>query len=149
VLMTRRYDRMLRPRIAGALLLALVAASPLATKGPEWTRALAAPPAWADDLSPIAPADGSHERAAHLVERAGFGAAPDEVAHLAARTPRRVVDELVDYESFKNDVEPFDESGIWNPGVDPFPPSRAEAVGLVRECGEGCGEKVLLVAASL
>ena len=38
--------------------------------------------------------------------------------------------------------KPFDESGIWDPGMDPFPPSRAEAVRLARERGEGLGEKV-------
>ena len=34
------------------------------------------PPAWVDDLSPIAASDWNYERAAHLIERAGFGAAP-------------------------------------------------------------------------
>jgi hypothetical protein len=55
-----------------------------------------------------------------------------------------VVDALVDYESIDTrDLKPFDESGIWDVGMDPFPPSRAEAVRLARERGEGLGEKVL------
>jgi Protein of unknown function (DUF1800) len=108
------------------------------------TRTLAAgPEAWAGDLSPIAASDWSQARAAHLIERAGFGAAPDEVARLAALTPQQAVDELVEYESIVNDLKPFDESVIWDPGMDPFPPSRAEAVRLARERGEGLGEKVL------
>ena len=37
-------------------------------------------PQWADDLSPIAPSDWSYARAAHLIERAGFGATPEEIA---------------------------------------------------------------------
>ena len=100
-------------------------------------------PEWAGDLSPIAATDWSRGRAAHLIERAGFGAAPDEIARLAALTPRQAVDELVDYESIPSDLKRFDESVIWDAGMDPFPPSRAEAVRIARERGEGLGEKVL------
>ena len=42
---------------------------------------------WVDDLSPIGPADWNYERAAHLIERAGFGATPKEIERLAAMTP--------------------------------------------------------------
>jgi hypothetical protein len=104
----------------------------------------AGPSAWVDDLSPIGPRDWSYERAAHLIERAGFGATPEEIARLAALTPQQAVDRLVDYEAIDNsDMRPFDESRIWDPGMDPFPPSRAEAVRLARARGEGLGEKVL------
>src|SRR4029077_9225767 len=110
------------------------------------TRALSAdvatPAAWANDLSPIARADWNYERAAHLLERAGFGGTPEEIARLAAMTPQQAVDSLVDFDSIKSDLKPFDESGIWDPGMDPFPPSRAEAVRIAREHGEGLGEKV-------
>ena len=59
-------------------------------------------------------------------------------------TPQQAVDWLVDYEAIDDsDLKPFDESGIWDPGMDPFPPSRAEAVRIARERGEGLGEKVL------
>ena len=52
--------------------------------------------------------------------------------------------QLVDYETVDNrSLKPFDESGIWDPGMDPFPPSRAEAVRIARERGEGLGEKIL------
>src|SRR5436190_1518125 len=98
---------------------------------------------WAGDLSPVAAADWTYGRAAHLIERAGFGAAPEEIARLAALTPQHAVDELVDYESIASDLKPFDESVIWDPGMDPFPPSRAEAVRLARERGVGLGEKIL------
>lgn len=104
----------------------------------------AGPDSWAGDLSPISAADWSADFAAHLIERAGFGATPEEIARLAAMTPRQAVDSLVDYEAIDNrGLQPFDESGIWDPGMDPFPPSRAEAVRLARERGEGLGEKVL------
>ena len=102
------------------------------------------PAAWTDDLSPIAAGDWTYARAAHLLERAGFGATPDEIARVAAMTPQQAVDWLVDYETTDNGaLVPFDESGIWDPGMDPFPPSRAEAVRLARQRGEGLGEKVL------
>jgi len=101
-----------------------------------------APAEWTNDLAPIAAADWNYARAAHLLERAGFGGTPDEIARLAAMTPRQAVDSLVDFDAVPRDLKPFDHSGIWDPGMDPFPPSRAEAVRLARERGEGLGEKM-------
>jgi uncharacterized protein DUF1800 len=102
------------------------------------------PSTWTDDLTPIAAADWSYDRAAHLIERAGFGATPEEIARLAAMTPVQAVTSLVDYETIDNSaLKPFDESGIWDPGMDPFPPSRAEVVRIARERGEAIGVKVL------
>jgi hypothetical protein len=98
---------------------------------------------WAGDLSPIAASDWNSGRAAHLLERAGFGAAPEDIARFAAMMPQQAVDALVDYETIASDLKPFDESVIWDPGMDPFPPSRAEAVRIARERGVGLGEKVL------
>ena len=45
------------------------------------------PDAWTDDLSPITAADWTSARAAHLIERAGFGETPDQIVRLAAMTP--------------------------------------------------------------
>jgi len=105
---------------------------------------MAAPSSWAGDLSPIARTDWSYDCAAHLSERAGFGATPEEIGRLAAMTPQQAIDRLVDYESVEaTDLKPFDESGIWDPGMDPFPASRAEAVRIARDRGEALGEKVL------
>ena len=102
------------------------------------------PEAWVGDLIPISASDWNYERAAHLIERAGFGGTPAEVERFAAMTPERAVGSLVDYESIDGGaLKPFEESGIWDPGMDPFPPSRAEAVRWARERGEGLGEKVL------
>jgi uncharacterized protein (DUF1800 family) len=145
--MTCRLGRFLQAG-SGARRLAIgavlfVASSVALRTAPSVTTRGAAPEAWAGDLSPIAASDWSADRAAHLIERAGFGAAPEEIARLAALTPRQAVDELVDYESIPGDLERFDESVIWDPGMDPFPPSRAEAVRIARERGEGLGEKVL------
>ena len=99
---------------------------------------------WENDLLPIAVADWSYDRAAHLIERAGFGATPEEIERIAAMSPQRAVDTLVDYEAIDDPGQArFDESGVWDAGMDPFPPSRAEAVRIARERGEGLGEKVL------
>ena len=78
-----------------------------------------------------------------VIERAGFGGTPQDVAKLAAMTPQRAVDWLVDYERVEHRAAPFDESGVWDPGMDPFPASRAEAVRIGRERGEALGAKVL------
>ncbi len=80
----------------------------------------AGPAAWAGDLSAIGPADWSYERAGHLLERAGFGGTPEEVARLAALTPEQAVGYLVDYQKIDNShLPPFVESGIFAPGVNP------------------------------
>jgi hypothetical protein len=103
-----------------------------------------APPGWTGDLSPIAPSDWNAERAAHLLERAGFGGTPEDIAQLASLTPQQAVDSLVDYQRIENpSARAFEESGVWDAGMDPFPPSRAEAVRLGREHGEALGVKVL------
>jgi len=99
--------------------------------------------AWTNDLAAISASDWNYERAAHLIERAGFGAPPHEISRLAGLTPQQAVNELVDYEAIANELAPFDESVIWDPGMDPFPPSRAEAVRIARERGEGLGEPLL------
>jgi uncharacterized protein (DUF1800 family) len=103
-----------------------------------------APSAWVDDLSPIAAPDWTADRAAHLIERAGFGATPEEIGRLAAMTPQQAVDQLVDYDAIDNSgAKPFEESGVWDRGMDPFPSSRAEAVRIARERGEALGVTVL------
>jgi hypothetical protein len=108
------------------------------------TAAAPAPSTWTNDLSSIAAPDWNAARAAHLLERAGFGGTPDDVARLAAMTPQQAVDSLVDYERVDNSAaRPFEESGVWDAGMDPFPPSRAEAVRLGREKGEALGVKAL------
>jgi len=102
------------------------------------------PAPWVDDLSPIGPLDWNYDRAAHLIERAGFGETPEAIARLAAMTPQQAVDRLVGYEAIDNSaLKPFDESGVWDPGMDPFSSSRAEAVRIGRERGEALGVKAL------
>lgn len=75
---------------------------------------LPAPVTWVDDLTPIASSDWNYGRAAHLLERAGFGGTPDEIKALAALTPQEAVKRLVYYQNIKEaDLPPFVETGIF------------------------------------
>jgi uncharacterized protein (DUF1800 family) len=106
-------------------------------------RSAPGPAQWADDLAPIAVSDWSYDFAAHLLERAGFGGTPEEIARLAAMTPDEAVSHLVDYKSVPNDhLEPFDPSGVWDPGLRDFPPSRVAATRRAERDGEALGVKV-------
>lgn len=103
----------------------------------------AGPRAWAGDLTPIDSADWSAARAAHLLERAGFGGTPQQIERLARMSPQQAVDELVDYERIDDPaVRAFDESGVFEAGLDPFPPSRPAATDQARKTGEALGVKV-------
>ncbi|MFM2119316.1 MAG: hypothetical protein RL722_784 [Pseudomonadota bacterium] len=135
--------RLLAPRgLASGLLgvfvsgvLALLPAPPASAQAPS--------SAQAGDLAPLAAADWSPARAAHLLERAGFGATPAEVQRLAAMSPREAVRAMV--HARDEDLQrlpPFDASDIFDEGLDPFPPSRPAATNLAKQTGEALGVKV-------
>src|SRR5215471_13908621 len=127
--------------MAGRLRLAVWIVAGSATLGAALGAAPSSSP-WVDNLSPIAPTDWNADRAAHLLERAGFGGTPEDIARLAALTPQKAVDSLVDYERVGDSgARAFEESGVWDRGMDPFPPSRADAVRQARERGEALGVK--------
>ena len=76
--------------------LAVVPFSPASDQEANQRGGLGAGPAsWTGDLTPITTADWSRNRAAHLLERAGFGGTPEEVDRLAAMTPEAAVRWLV------------------------------------------------------
>src|SRR5689334_11025812 len=98
--------RLLRPRflpvffwglflaiLAGPFVVRTASFSPAARGGAQ-EPVRSASDGWANDLTPIGQPDWNYARAAHLIERAGFGAPPEEVQRLAALTPRQAVDEL-------------------------------------------------------
>jgi len=101
-----------------------------------------AAPGWTGDLTPISPQDWNAERAAHLLERAGFGGTPEEIARFAAMTPEAAVKTLVYHKNIPNDLPSFDDSGAHDPGLEPFPASRPAATDLAKETGESMGVKV-------
>lgn len=86
------------------------------------------PAGWKNDLTPIAAGDWNDDRAAHLLAHAGFGGTPAEIEALAHAGLERAVGSLVHYESIPNPrMQPFVESGLWDPALDRFPESRPEA----------------------
>ncbi len=104
-------------------------------------------PIAANDLSPITSQQWTPAHAAHLMERAGFGGTPDEIARLAALSPQVAVNELV---NFKNSdptrlnakLAAFDESDIHDVGLEPFPASRPAVTTQAKQTGEALGIKV-------
>src|SRR5271167_144150 len=105
-----------RAEVVGVLMMATAAISAAQTAGSA---------AWQNDLKPIAPADWNYDLAAHLLERAGFGGTPDEIRALAKLTPAQAVARLVRFQGTDaSRLPPFDHSGIHDPGLEPFPPSR-------------------------
>ena len=104
---------------------------------------MAGPASWQDDLTPIARADWNYDFAAHLLERAGFGGTPEEIDALAKMTPSQAIARLVRFEGTDvSQLPPFDHSGIHDPGLEPFPPTRPAVTDLAKEKGEALGIKV-------
>ena len=103
----------------------------------------AAPTDWVDDLQPIAASDWNAARAAHLFERAGFGATPNDVQQSLALGARAAVGSLV-RSGANNDpaVGPFQPSGIPDEGIDPFPETRPLATDTAKARGEALGIQV-------
>ena len=102
----------------------------------------AGPAAWHEDLAAIGANEWTVDRAEHLLERAGFGGTPEEIAALAAMTPQQAVRRLVYREGIPDDLPAFDHSGVHDAGLEPFPPSRPAATDLARKNGEALGVKV-------
>ncbi len=103
----------------------------------------AGPAAWQNDLTPISSADWNYDFAAHLLERAGFGGTPEEIQSLAGMTPAQAIARLVRFEGTSiSQLPPFDESGVHDPGLEPFPPSRPAVTDMAKANGEALGIKV-------
>jgi hypothetical protein len=101
------------------------------------------PAAWQNDLTPIAAADWNYDFAAHLLERAGFGGTPNEIEALAQLTPAQAVARMVRFEGTgANALPTFEHSGVHDPGLEPFPPSRPAVTDMAKEKGEALGIKV-------
>jgi uncharacterized protein (DUF1800 family) len=98
------------------------------------------PDGWAEDLAPIGEADWNDARARHLLDRAGFGGTPEAIARLAGMPPGAAVASLVDYHAIDNGhLQPFEPSGIYDPTLTPFPPTRPAATRLAAETGMAMG----------
>jgi hypothetical protein len=98
------------------------------------------PASWIGDLAPIAAADWNYDRAAHLLAHAGFGGTPQDIQRLADLGLERAVRSLVYYEDIPNPkMQPFVESGLWDPALNPFPESRPEATDRALKSGGAMG----------
>ena len=98
------------------------------------------PASWKDDLTPIGAADWTYDRAAHLLSHAGFGGSPATVQRLADAGLDRAVRTLVHYESLPNPrMQPFVQSGLWDPTLNGFPESRPEATDRAARNGVSMG----------
>jgi uncharacterized protein (DUF1800 family) len=97
----------------------------------------------AEHLGPINADAWTYERAAHLLERAGFGGTPADIERLARMSPQAAVASLVDYRDIDNShLNPFEESGFWEPSFKDFPVSRPAATELAETTGEAMGVRV-------
>ena len=96
-----------------------------------------------DDLRPIDEAQWNAQRAAHLFERAGFGASPRDIDRALADGARATVARLVRPQGV---VDPgavaFEPSGIPDAGIDPFPEGRPQATDAAKARGEAIGVQV-------
>ena len=97
---------------------------------------------WEGDLSPIGKSDWTSQRAAHLLERTGFGATRPEIARLLGRSPKAVVRQTVRGARATSPLPAFDHSGVFEPGLDPFPPSRPATTALAKKHGSAIGVEV-------
>ncbi len=93
------------------------------------------------DLTPVARDQWSARHAAHLASRAGFGATPQEIEQLARMTPRAAVRRFVRARPDRS-LPAFDHSGVFDEGLDPFPPSRPATTELARAQGHALGVAV-------
>src|SRR5688572_19438282 len=101
------------------------------------------PAQWQNDLTPIKPAEWNYAFAAHLLERAGFGGTPEEIQALARLTPAEAVRRVVYFQNIDNSrLAPFDHSGVHDPSLEPFPPSRPAVTNQAKQTGEALGIKV-------
>ena len=99
--------------------------------------------AWLEDLAPIGDADWNYACARHLLNRAGFGGTPRDITRLARMTPDAAVRSLVDPQSIPADPLPaFEHSGVYDPTLDKFPPTRPAATTMAAETGQAMGVAV-------
>ncbi len=136
--MTTRIHR--RAAVVAAVMTLAITGAAVSANSVGWSPG---PAWWAGDLTPITTADWNYDRAAHLLERAGFGGAPEDVRALADMTPEQAVRSLVYYDSISNDhLQPFVHSGFWDETLMHFPPSRPAATDLAIAQGESMGVRV-------
>lgn len=98
---------------------------------------------WQGDLSPMSAGDWNKNLARHLLGRAGFGGTPAEIQAIEDLGLKKAVDKLVYFKGLaETEGDEFEHSGVFDEGLDPFPPSRPATTQLAKETGEALGIKV-------
>ena len=98
---------------------------------------------WQGNINPITSEDWTLSKAAHLLERAGFGGNPEEILFIYKLGSIKAVEHIVYYENISTKhMQDFNESDIHDPGLINFPPSRPATTKLAKETGEALGIKV-------
>ncbi len=90
------------------------------------------------NLKPIQNADWDADKVRHLASRAGFGASHDEITALLKLGPKAAVDAFFTSRP-PAELAQFDHSGIFDAGLDPFPPSRPATTRLAKQTGSALG----------
>jgi len=99
-------------------------------------------PAQALDLSQLDNDAFDLQAAQHLLSRAGFGSRPEERIALQKMGLRRAVRHVVHGPRRRLKEVEFEHSGVFEPGLDPFPPSRPATTALAKRQGHALGVKV-------
>ncbi len=98
-------------------------------------------PLHALELEPLPNEQWSPQHAAHLASRAGFGAHGEELEALARLSPAQAVHRFV-HGLGSPELAAFEHSGIFDEGLDPFPPSRPATTALAKRQGHALGIQV-------
>ena len=95
---------------------------------------------WVDDLDPIQPAAlGSRAREASAQSSPDFGGTPEDIDRLATSTWLEAERRIIDYEKVENDLPAFAHSGVYDPTLKVFPPSRPATTRKAETTGEAIG----------
>ena len=78
-------------------------------------------------------------QAKHLASRAGFGATLDEIAALIGETPKLALEQFMNNRKDDSSAPAFQHSGIFDEGLDPFPPSRPATTEMAKRQGNALG----------
>lgn len=95
---------------------------------------------WAEDLKPIAAHEFSAVQLSHFLERAGFGATQADMQRFSEAKPRAVVRAFTrPANRLQRDLPKFDHSGVFDEGLNGFPPSRPATTKLAKAKGRALG----------
>ncbi len=78
-------------------------------------------------------------QAKHLASRAGFGATQEEIVALIGETPKLALEQFMNNRKDDSSAPAFRHSGIFDEGLDPFPPSRPATTEMAKRQGNALG----------